>query len=147
MKYEMKWRVDVDGVLRFALEMGTEYANKCVSLTVASVEPPPDTSPLTDGERGELIADLEVKWRGDFPSIPRGRIMRAGDDGVLRLPLGEINAHKQAYVTVEVLQPTDEVEAQERAERRRFIEEMAGKITDPTFVRHPQGEYEPRDEL
>jgi len=84
---------------------------------------------------------------GNFPRIPQGKIMRVGADGVLRLPLGEINAHKRVYVTVEILQPTPEAEAQERAERRRFIEEMAGKITDPTFERHLQGEYEQREEL
>lgn len=147
MKHEMRWRVDADGIVRFAMELGKEYANKCVCLTVASIEPPPDTSPLTDEERRKLIADLAGKWQGDFPRIPRGKIMRAGADGVLKLPLGEINAHKRAYVIVEILQSTAEAEAQQRAERRRFIEEMAGKITDPTFVRHPQGEYEKRDEL
>jgi hypothetical protein len=81
MKSEMKRQVDADGTLRFTLELGEEYANKFVCLTV------------------------------------------------------------------EILQPTAEAEAQERAERRRFIEELAGKITDPTFVRHPQGEYEQREEL
>jgi hypothetical protein len=30
---------------------------------------------------------------------------------------------------------------------RRFIEKTAGSITDPTFVRHPQGEFEVRDPL
>jgi hypothetical protein len=30
---------------------------------------------------------------------------------------------------------------------RRFIEKTAGSITDPTFVRHPQGELEERDPL
>lgn len=147
MKHEMRWRVDADGVLRFALELGKEYADKCVSLTVASIEPPPDASPLTDEERKKIIADLAGKWQGCFPRIPQGKTIRVGADGVLKLPLGEINAHKRVYVTVEILQPTAEAEAQQREERRRFIEEMAGIITDPTFVRHPQGEYEKREEL
>ena len=30
---------------------------------------------------------------------------------------------------------------------RQFIERTAGSITDPTFVRHPQGEFEERDPL
>jgi hypothetical protein len=30
MKFEMRWRVDADGILRFALELGEEYANKFV---------------------------------------------------------------------------------------------------------------------
>lgn len=29
----------------------------------------------------------------------------------------------------------------------RFIEKTAGSITDPTFIRHPQGEFEERDPL
>lgn len=29
----------------------------------------------------------------------------------------------------------------------RFIEETAGSITDPTFMRHPQGEFEEREPL
>jgi hypothetical protein len=147
MKDEMKWRVDADGILRFTLELGEEYANKFVCLTVASIEPPPDASPPSQEEGEKVSDDLGGKWVGDFPCIPRGKIMRLGADGVLRLPLGEINADKRVYVTLEILQPTAEAEAQQRAERRRFIEEMAGIITDPTFVRHPQGEFEKRDEL
>jgi hypothetical protein len=30
---------------------------------------------------------------------------------------------------------------------RRFIERTAGSISDPTFVRHPQGELEERESL
>jgi len=30
---------------------------------------------------------------------------------------------------------------------RRFIERTAGSITDPTFVRHPQGDFEEREML
>lgn len=147
MKYELNRRVDADGILRFAMELGEEYANKLVCLTVASIEPPSDASPPSKEEGENLSGNLGGKWVGDFPRIARGEIMRAGADGVVRVPLGEINAHKRVYVTVEILQPTAEAEAQQRAERRRFIEEMAGIITDPTFVRHPQGEYEQRDEL
>jgi hypothetical protein len=90
MKHEMTRQVDADGILRFTMELGEEYANKFVCLTVASIEPQPDVSPTRES------ADAE---------------------------------------------------AQKREERRRFIEEMAGIITDPTFVRHPQGEFEKRDEL
>lgn len=146
MRHEMKRQVDADGILRFSMELGEEFANKFVCLTVASIEPPTNaSSPSKEGEKSS--EDPGGKWVGDFPRIPRGKIMRLGADGVLRLPLGEINADKRVYVTVEILQPTAEAEAQQRAERRRFIEEMAGKITDPTFMRHPQGEYEQRDEL
>jgi hypothetical protein len=30
---------------------------------------------------------------------------------------------------------------------RRFVMETAGSVTDPTFVRHEQGNYEQREEL
>jgi hypothetical protein len=29
----------------------------------------------------------------------------------------------------------------------RFVEKITGSITDPTFERHPQGEFEERDSL
>ena len=67
---------------------------------------------------------------------------RVDADGVLRLPLGEDNANKVVQVTVQTI-PLDAT----REEWLRFIENTAGKIDDPTFVRHPQGEYEQRDEL
>lgn len=147
MKHELTRQVDADGVLRFTLELGEAYATKSVRLAVESLESPLEASPLSNEEREKLHDDRGGTWVGGFPRIPRGKIMRVDANGVLRLPLGEINAHKRVYVTVEILQPTAQAEAQERAERRRFIEEMAGKIDDPTFVRHPQGEYEQREEL
>lgn len=67
---------------------------------------------------------------------------RVGPDGVLTLALGEANANKIVQVTVQTI-PSDI----SREEWLRFIENTAGKIDDPTFVRHPQGEYEQRDEL
>lgn len=147
MKRELTRQVDADGVLRFTLKLGEEYADKCVRLKVTSTDSPPDAAPPGNETSEKSSDDFESKWVGDFPRLPRGKVMRVGANGVLKLPLGEINAHKRVYVTVDILQPTAEAEAQQRAERRRFIEEMAGKITDPTFVRHPQGEYEQREEL
>lgn len=97
----MKQRVDADGILRFALELGQEYANKCVSLTVASIGPPPDTSPLTDEERRKLIADLAGKWKGDFERPFQGEEVRVGANGLLTLPLGQANANKLVRVIVE----------------------------------------------
>jgi hypothetical protein len=67
--------------------------------------------------------------------------VRVGGDGGLTLPLGEAGAHKLAVVTVQTIPETT------REEYLRFIENTAGKIDDSTFVRHPQGEYEKRDEL
>jgi hypothetical protein len=34
-----------------------------------------------------------------------------------------------------------------REQWARFIQSMAGRITDPTFDRQPQGEFEPRAEF
>jgi hypothetical protein len=68
--------------------------------------------------------------------------VRAGPDGVLTLPLGEAYANKLVQVTVQTVPP-----AISREEWLRFIENTAGKIDDPTFVRHPQGEYDQREEL
>lgn len=147
MKYEMKWQVDADGVLRFTLELGKEYANKCVSLTVASIEPPPDTSPLTNEERRKLIADLAGKWKGDFERPFQGKEVRVGANGLLTLPLGQANANKLVRVIVVGAEGTTDGSANNQEERRRAIESMAGIITDPTFKRHPQGEYEQREEL
>ncbi|HWG47091.1 MAG TPA: hypothetical protein VN688_30280 [Gemmataceae bacterium] len=67
--------------------------------------------------------------------------VRVGADGILTLALGEANANKLALVTVQTIPETT------REEWLRFIENTAGKIDDPTFERHPQGEYEQRDEL
>ena len=50
---------------------------------------------------------------GSFPRVPQGKIMRVSANGVLRLSLGEINAQKRVYVTVEILQPTAEAEAEQ----------------------------------
>ncbi|MGH7173606.1 MAG: hypothetical protein ACRELF_04855 [Gemmataceae bacterium] len=147
MKYEMTWQVDADGVLRFALELGKEYANKVVRLTVASLEPPPDASPLTDEERRKSIADLAGKWKGDFERPFQGEEVRVGANGLLTLPLGQANANKLVRVIVEGAERATDASAKNRAERRQAIEGMAGTISDPTFKRHPQGDYEQRDEL
>lgn len=68
-----------------------------------------------------------------------------GADGVLALtvPLGETGANKPVRVTVETLEgPAADCESW-----RRFVTRMAGAISDPTFARPPQGDYEVRDEL
>jgi len=147
MKYEMRWRVDADGILRFAMEVGKEYANKFVCLTVASIEPPPDTSPLTDEERRKRIADLAGKWEGDFERPFQGEEVRVGGNGLLTLPLGQANANKLVRVIVIGAERATDASAKNQEERRQDIDGMAGIITDPTFKRHPQGDYEQRDEL
>ncbi len=66
-----------------------------------------------------------------------------GDDGTLNVSVrvGPDYASNSVRVTVETLDapPAD------RAAWLRFVQETAGSITDPTFVRHPQGEFEDRD--
>jgi hypothetical protein len=68
---------------------------------------------------------------------------KVGPDGVLTLtvPIGIAEAGREVKVVVESV-PTPMTPE----EWRRFIEETAGSITDPTFRRHDQGEYEQRDE-
>ena len=72
MKYSLMSRVDAEGILHFALELGEEFANKFVRVTVESVQPPPNDSPLTDEERAELLKNLAGKWLGDFERPPQG---------------------------------------------------------------------------
>jgi hypothetical protein len=74
MKYVMTYRVDEDGVLRFALELGEEYANKFIRLTVESIEPPADHSPLTDKERMERLENIAGKWLGEFERPPKATL-------------------------------------------------------------------------
>ena len=59
MKRELTRQVDADGVLRFTLELGKEYANQCVRLTVTSLELPPEASPLRKEEGEKPREDLE----------------------------------------------------------------------------------------
>jgi hypothetical protein len=71
---------------------------------------------------------------------------RVGPDGVLHVdvPLGEAEANREVVVTVE------DAPAASRMDDEAWLKAfwaVAGSITDPTFERHPQGEYEQRDEL
>ena len=69
---------------------------------------------------------------------------KVGADGVLHLdvPVGAASANQNVKVTIQPLPPQMTQE-----EWREFIQHTAGSITDPTFRRHEQGEYEKRDEL
>jgi hypothetical protein len=66
-------------------------------------------------------------------------------DGVLRLivPVGPEEAEREMQVTIEPLAATPMTQE----EWQQFIHSTAGSIDDPTFVRHPQGEYERRERL
>lgn len=70
---------------------------------------------------------------------------RVGHDGVLHLelPLGVEVADKDVRITIE----TAKVKKMSQAEWEAMVDRTAGSITDPDFIRHPQGEYEIRDSL
>ncbi|MBN1946528.1 MAG: hypothetical protein JW797_12715 [Bradymonadales bacterium] len=64
------------------------------------------------------------------------------DNGALRIQIPGPPSRYQVHVIVEW------EEAQESSDwPPGWIEATAGSITDPTFVRHPQGEYETREDL
>ena len=73
---------------------------------------------------------------------------RVGADGVLHIavPLGAADANREVQVTIE---PAGAAAPPNMTppEWRNFILSTAGSITDPTFVRHEQREYERREEL
>jgi hypothetical protein len=76
---------------------------------------------------------------------------RVGADGVLTiaLPLGLSEANREVRVVVE---PADSsaamsLSAPKQEEWRQFVESMSGCITDSTFERPEQGEYERRGEV
>jgi len=73
---------------------------------------------------------------------------RVGPDGVLNItvPVGASEANREVKVTVESIDSASTDGPVNSEEWRRFVEEMAGSIPDPTFRRHEQGEYEDRGE-
>jgi hypothetical protein len=64
--------------------------------------------------------------------------------GVLNLsiPLGLADANREVRVIVE---PVDDVVSDEQW--KQFVNETAGSISDATFLRHPQGEFEQREQM
>jgi hypothetical protein len=71
---------------------------------------------------------------------------RVGPDGVLHVvvPVGTVSANQEVQVTIE---PAVSPSSMTQEEWRKFIFSTAGSITDPTFIRHEQGEYERREDL
>jgi hypothetical protein len=69
---------------------------------------------------------------------------RVGSDGVLHItvPIGKEDADREVEVTIDPAPPSMTQE-----EWKQFVLSTAGSFTDPSFVRHEQGEYEVRDEL
>ena len=74
---------------------------------------------------------------------------RVGPDGLLKLaiPIGMSDANREVRITVEPLEPTEQQPSSTADDWKRSIEEMAGTISDPTFKRHEQGEYEQRGRM
>ena len=70
---------------------------------------------------------------------------RVDDEGVLRLilPVGASDANMEVQVTVEPLTQT----AMTQEAWSEVIQRTAGSITDPSFIRHPQGDFEVRDPI
>jgi hypothetical protein len=72
---------------------------------------------------------------------------RVGPDGILRLavPFGLSEANREVKVVVE---PADSGTTNRPADQdwREFVKSMAGCISDPTFQRPDQGQYEQRNE-
>lgn len=70
---------------------------------------------------------------------------RVGVDGVLHLdvPVGEGDADREVQVTIEPFSPPPMTQQ----EWQDFVRSTAGSITDPSFTRPEQGEYEQREEL
>ncbi len=61
-------------------------------------------------------------------------------DGVLRVavPVGLVEAGRRVQVTIGPVAAS----AMSQEEWEAFIRSTSGSISDPTFVRHPQGEQE-----
>jgi hypothetical protein len=74
---------------------------------------------------------------------------RVGEDGVLtlRVPLGKDDANRSVRVTVETAEAGPAAPILDPEAWARFVADRAGSISDPTFVRPEQGDYERRDHL
>jgi hypothetical protein len=71
---------------------------------------------------------------------------RVGADGILTvcLPLGPEDANREVLVTVEPVKDSSPPAFQSPKQWQEFVNRMAGCITDPTFQRSDQGQYEDR---
>ena len=74
---------------------------------------------------------------------------RTGKDGILhlRIPVGQPEADYEAVVVLQPQETPSGPAASERGWPAGYFEQVPGSITDETFVRPPQGEYETRLEL
>lgn len=74
---------------------------------------------------------------------------RTGKDGVLhlRIPVGQPDADYEAVVVLQPQGTSSGTASTEQGWPPGYLEHVPGSITDETFVRPPQGEYERRLEL
>jgi hypothetical protein len=74
---------------------------------------------------------------------------RTGKDGILhlRIPVGQPEADYEAVVVLQPQRAAPEAEPVKQGWPAGYFEQVPGSITDETFVRPPQGEYEKRLEL
>jgi len=74
---------------------------------------------------------------------------RVDADGILRIciPLGADEANREVKVVVEPTSVSEAMQPHDQQSWREFIQTMAGCVTDPTFDRPNQGEYEQRSNL
>jgi hypothetical protein len=70
---------------------------------------------------------------------------RVGPDGVLelRVPLGQAAANTEVHIKID----SAKTRFATQEEWKAFVQRVAGSVTDETFVRQPQGEYEQRESL
>jgi hypothetical protein len=72
---------------------------------------------------------------------------RVDADGMLNLsiPLGKSEASREVKVTVSPIEKGPPGISSEHW--KQWVEEIVGSISDPTFERQPQGEFEQREDL
>ena len=70
---------------------------------------------------------------------------RIGADGTLHVtvPVSAADANREVQVTIDPIGPP----LMTQEEWRTFVLATAGSVMDPSFQRHEQGEYEPREAL
>jgi len=104
------------------------------------------------------LVQFEVRRYNNFGNLSFGESnamchieikSRVGADGVLMiaLPLGLSEANREVRVVVESTDASAPSSPRNREDWKQFVRSMAGCISDPTFERPEQGEYERRGEV
>jgi hypothetical protein len=75
------------------------------------------------------------------------KVIQSDANGTVRIDVPVSGALRQFEVVVVWQEVETRDEAPERSWPKGWFEATAGSIDDPTFVRHPQGDLEDRDEL